>query len=785
MSSTSDAAFPMAPDPAPSSPYQNSVFESDEDTAPDDDPIYPLEAEVSDVEYDEDFGNHDGSVEFNAKVIEELKSANLLTHDEKPSKLCRYCANITYEAMCSPERCQHTPNVWTLLQSAEECELCALVVEEVTASGLGLDPEDSEPESDRRGGFETFFLYLGIEKDEPRPVRVRLARSSYSGMTFEMDKGTDEDEWMRWHQLGSLQAFTDSSRSFPSLSSTAKKGLLLTLAGKHVQLSDGALPLRLPLTEQPSLAVLSVLVREWVASCQQSHIRCNPPCPEDAIPRLPTRVLDLRDVKAKATVRLWPTQGSRAQYIALSHCWGGKQPVKTETANLSQRIEGFPYTDLPSLFRDAVDTALAIGIDYLWIDSLCIIQDDKEDWAFEAARMADVYMNSYLTIAASAAPNSSGRLLGPRTPAPKAVRLPQRAHDGAEEEHWSLFVDDRRQRSFVQDAHLSPLNGRAWVLQERLLSPRTLHFTGTQLYWECWADVKHENLQLDRTSYHKSRIFPGSLSPRKAGKTSDLSDYLEQWLEVVETYTGCKLTFASDKLVAVSGIVDRIRAGNANPFYKGVFYDGDLHCQLLWMVDDNSRSTFLSETGAPSWSWASRDGKVHFAHKVPQLLAPHRSTCVAWRQDSEDELLDLRADLHTLDEKVLVGELRKKRRNEFRRKQESVFKNILRGDGDIRFRFIHQDSSMLPEDNDGDQEDARSDTSDFVPHFTGYEDDSDFEDDDTVAGVLLDHETGDEPSFNSIFWVLVGHVSMGKRNEYYCLLVQEREESKYSDVTIV
>ncbi|OJD33311.1 heterokaryon incompatibility protein [Diplodia corticola] len=729
----------MASD-APSSPYQDSILQSDLDIVPDDDATSPLDPEgsVDEVTFEEDFDMDIGALDLNAEIIQKLKSAGLFTQHEVLSKLCHYCANITHEAISTPESYKHTPNVWKLLQSAEECELCALVVEQITADGaifLDMDFEGGERERNRDEEFETSLMYLGISRDEPRPVRVEL-RSH--GMAFQVDKGADEAEWMRWHRLVELKAFTDSST--------------------HSQREGSDLPLRLALTEQPSLEILSVLIREWIASCQQSHRRCNFPSQGDAIPRLPTRVLDLRDVKSKGRVRIWPTQGSRARYIALSHCWGGKQPVKTEKGNLSQRIEGFPYTDLPPLFRDAVDTALAIGIDYLWIDSLCIVQDDKEDWAFEAARMADVYMNSSLTIAASAAPNSSGRLLGPRQTAPKAVRIPQRAASSTEE-NWSIYVDGLQERFFSRDAHGSPLNKRAWVLQERLLSPRTLHFTGTQVYWECWRDIQHESLQYEMGDYHKSRVFPGSLSPCKLGAKDKVGAYLEQWFKVLEIYTGCQLTFASDKLIAISGIVDRIQSGDTNPCFKGIFYDSALHQQLLWIVDDNSRCEFLPETGAPSWSWASRNGKIHFSANMPGL-EPHNSTRVAWRENSEDQILDLRADLFTLDASVIVGELREKERvDSYRRKQGVVARNLLMvEDGDIHFRFIHEDRSAIAEDDDADNDDSRSDGSGWVPKFTGLEDESDFEDDDTVAGVLLDREKGGELNFGSIFWVLVGHV---------------------------
>lgn len=403
----------------------------------------------------------------------------------------------------------------------------------------------------------------------------------------------------------------------------------------------------------------------------------------------------------------------QAQYIALSHRWGGKNPIKTERGNLNQRTEGFPYTDLPPLFRDAVDTALALDTNYIWIDSLCIVQDDPEDWRAEAAKMADVYMNAYLTIAASAVPNSDSSFLCGRETTPKVVKLPQNDDTVGD---WSLYVEEQYSRSFRKDADEAPLNKRAWVLQERILSPRILHFTRTQVYWECWSRVEYETLEYDRGNYHKSS-FPVSLSPRGIQDTSIWGWHLKEWLGIVEKYTSCQLTFASDKLVAIGGLVERIRSDATDQFFGGVFLS-DLHYQLLWGLMDNSCSSFLPGTLVPTWSWASRDGAVRFAES--EVLEPEHTTRLVESEQSEHLLLDLKADIYSLDKNVLIGEQTKPEGWHYYRGEQEMFYRCLplKDDKTQRFRFMNQN-------------------------------------DDVVGAFLLDHETGDDTSFKDIFWVMV------------------------------
>jgi hypothetical protein len=130
--------------------------------------------------------------------------------------------------------------------------------------------------------------------------------------------------------------------------------------------------------------------------------------------------------------------------VALSHCWGGPEfpiPCTLEASSKIHTKVGLRYAELPKTFRDAIDVTRAMGYEYLWIDSLCIIQDSADDWKKEARRMAIIYDNAVFTIAAMDAENSS----------------------------HGLFAADV--------GSVNTLETRAWVCQERMLAPRTLMFT--------------------------------------------------------------------------------------------------------------------------------------------------------------------------------------------------------------------------------------------------------------------------------------------------------------------
>lgn len=233
-------------------------------------------------------------------------------------------------------------------------------------------------------------------------------------------------------------------------------------------------------------ALLNLLVHH----CDERHKCMSAQEYPESPAKLPTRVINVGtdDGEPIRLVEISRKPAAIGRYIALSHRWGDlnrEQRFCTYADNLAQRKERIEYDELPASFQDAVRVTRTLGVRYLWIDSLCIIQEDPEDWAAEAGRMEDVFSYAYCTIAASSASSSLVRFLVGRQPR-DAIMLPT---SGGTPLFLAEDIDD-----FRTDVENSILSSRGWVLQERALSRRTIYFTSTQVYWECGDGVVCETL---------------------------------------------------------------------------------------------------------------------------------------------------------------------------------------------------------------------------------------------------------------------------------------------------
>lgn len=223
------------------------------------------------------------------------------------------------------------------------------------------------------------------------------------------------------------------------------------------------------------------LLRQWLHVCDTTHGHRS-----DAYTgslQMPTRLIHIGDSKEHLEVI---QDSSSLRYVALSHCWGNSPRLCTLSSNFEAFRKEIPHNLLPRNFQDAIRVTRALQVSYLWIDSLCIVQDDLEDWRQEASRMGHVFSNAYCTIAASSAAASDEGFLTCRTSPPLFATIET---PGGGILRVSEFMED-----YHRDLELAPLNTRGWVLQERALSTRTLHFTKTQVYWECGEGIRCERL---------------------------------------------------------------------------------------------------------------------------------------------------------------------------------------------------------------------------------------------------------------------------------------------------
>lgn len=224
------------------------------------------------------------------------------------------------------------------------------------------------------------------------------------------------------------------------------------------------------------------MLREWLDDCDNSHHECK----TAASPSAPKRLLAVGRNEADP-IRLYETHPSDpdVKYFALSHRWGDGQHFCTTTSNLAQYKDKIRVKDIPKTFQDAIRITRALSVEYLWIDSLCIIQGDDGDFNEQAKQMQDIFSQAYCVLAASSAAGQQDGFLQRRK---VSEPLNISGRDGTAV-HIAPFMDD-----FNNDVLESQLNQRGWVLQERALARRTIYFTDKQTYWECGIGVRCETM---------------------------------------------------------------------------------------------------------------------------------------------------------------------------------------------------------------------------------------------------------------------------------------------------
>ncbi|KAM0417480.1 hypothetical protein ACHAPT_012544 [Fusarium lateritium] len=295
-------------------------------------------------------------------------------------------------------------------------------------------------------------------------------------------------------------------------------------------------------------------------------------------------------------------------YATLSHCWGGAQILKLMTGNIDALKVDIPFHRLPQTFQDAVQVVRNLGISYIWIDSLCIIQNSDQDWQKEARTMLQVYKHALLNIAATASANSFGGLFQERNPELEQSEVVD-IDNGALKGRFHL-VDEEYYIQAIDDA---PLNRRSWVAQERMLSPRIMHFASEQVIWDCAELTACESLPHGTKVWSKygtrQRKFgcKQDLSLLAPGKTLD--EGLGQWARIVNTYSACGLTMLGDKLIAISGVAEHLREELKIEYCAGL-WRAKMEIQLAWFVNERQVNRSPRNDLAPSWSWMSINGAV-------------------------------------------------------------------------------------------------------------------------------------------------------------------------------
>ncbi|KAH7319515.1 heterokaryon incompatibility protein-domain-containing protein [Rhexocercosporidium sp. MPI-PUGE-AT-0058] len=402
------------------------------------------------------------------------------------------------------------------------------------------------------------------------------------------------------------------------------------------------------------------LARTWIRECHDDHHLCKP---HGWRPFSPTRLIDVENCRLVETRQ---KASSVLRYAALTHCWGPDMPEAgmTKRENLEFHKQEIDFSNLPRSFRDAILVSKSLGIQYLWIDSLCIIQDSVDDWEFESAQMGLVYSYAWCTIAASSAKNCH-----------EGMNLVRQAVEVTCE-----FIAQDREARRVQVRILkplptwekfyqnNPLNKRGWTFQERELSPRVLHFSADQIWWECRTLRRQEDVLavLPLSRRRQRRVEKAAIRENinnailftapavnqavqlrcldkmlqdpwmPAESTSILYKFVvtearyNTWHRVIEDYSKRTFSRITDRFPALSGLASEMQAAHGGEYVAGAWRE-DLLRSLLWRRAPRSigvpPSSPLyksfprpSEYRVPSWSWAAIDQAVTY-----DLLTLHRS----------------------------------------------------------------------------------------------------------------------------------------------------------------
>lgn len=441
------------------------------------------------------------------------------------------------------------------------------------------------------------------------------------------------------------------SSDFPK-SDIDRYGVIRRLRSSHDRLCDAS----------------SKWAQDCLAKCASSHELCHL---QSGNHFLPTRLINLQPGWEGLDVRLEEDHSVRSGslYIALSYSWGGHRPDCITTVDtLSRNKVRIPWDKLPLTFQDAAAFTLSLGIQYIWIDSICIIQEDEEDWQREAGKMYAVYKNSYLTLAALAGHDSTSGLRNMSVEQGSVLLAQLRINQTSyplymrRNHYLDSVAGDNIKGSFEDICRRYPLLSRAWAYQERTVSPRVIFFTESEMIFQCLSNAECEcgatqeycqgkAAQLTKTEISRrttirsptgdsseqdisagsismeTRAFSGLktkikhlLSKRPEDDTqaeSRARQVAMTWRQqVVWEYSALAISMPRDRLPAVGAIAEQFQRVRARETYLAGLWSGSLLDDLLWVSggpevrSPKSRDRLERPFSLPTWSWASLNSSI-------------------------------------------------------------------------------------------------------------------------------------------------------------------------------
>lgn len=370
------------------------------------------------------------------------------------------------------------------------------------------------------------------------------------------------------------------------------------------------------------------LCKEWFRRCRHEHAECRWHTTEYWFP---TRLIELRNgTTCQWRLYIPAVDGPPSSaYMTLSHRWVDQHTPLLTSANHDTHRTWKDITELPATFQDAIRVALQLLVQYIWLDSLCIIQNspDGEDWDQESRTMQDVYANAACNIVAGDPRSIDGGnsidgtdlgLFRDRNPGILGGFVVECAWFKSKSPNHVRVLPTN---NVTNDLEKSAIYSRGWVLQERLLAARTLHFGKTQIYWFCARTSASESAVLG----HRENISRGlSLQVLKDFKYHDVSEVsaiinredalnrvVRLWMDIVQVYSACDFTFLSDRQVALDGVVSLFQAVIDDRYHAGLWNSRPI-ASLYWRTARERRADVERIPDAPTWSWTSINTGIEY-----------------------------------------------------------------------------------------------------------------------------------------------------------------------------
>ncbi|KAF5566225.1 ankyrin repeat [Fusarium phyllophilum] len=385
---------------------------------------------------------------------------------------------------------------------------------------------------------------------------------------------------------------------------------------------DMGMPLRL----QPPLSHINNDTLSWMKSKLESCVLHDHVNPHKTF--IPDRLIDVRGNRLRLvlTKDCQPRDAEIQRYIALTYCWGpephASKQLKTTNGNISHHQQQIAEFSLPQVIKDAVAVTRALSISFLWVDALCILQDDGSDWDKQCAVMERIYGNAYATVAAASSPNCEEGFVK-RT---DRILLPFETHSGRA--HVFGIYSPLYSSDASEDIIISPWLERGWTLQERMSSTRLLIFSERNVHFKCKSFS--ESMGRERDQYEADFLMLDRLRIESGGT----ADIYKEWHDIIsQVNPRChQFTRETDLLPSIAGIAALFNS-KLNDDYAAGLWKNSMHQSLCWAISAEKKLRYQDLLKrlklpfpyiAPSWSWASQRKWFRFDLYNPGLSADCR-----------------------------------------------------------------------------------------------------------------------------------------------------------------